>query len=152
MAKKTPDSIDVEVGHRIRIERNARGMSQSALAQALGLTFQQVQKYEKGANRVGAGRLTRIAKILGVSVSALIGAENERLPDGTPVSGSQALENLALPGAARLLDAYVRLPGHDLKNAIVKLVEQIVRGNQPIDPAKARGEASQEGGSGHSRT
>lgn len=152
MAKKTPDSIDVEVGHRVRIERTARGMSQSALGQALGLTFQQVQKYEKGTNRVGAGRLTRIAKILGVSVSALIGANDERLSDGNPVRGSQALEHLALPGAARLLDAYARLPSHDLKNTIVKLVEQIVRENQATDPAKARGEASREGGSGRPRT
>ena len=56
--KKQPDSIDVAVGHRIRIQRLASGMSQSALADQLGVTFQQVQKYEKGVNRVGASRLT----------------------------------------------------------------------------------------------
>ena len=70
MSVKRPDPVDVEVGHRIRIQRLARGMSQTALANHLGVTFQQVQKYEKGVNRVGAGRLTRIAEVLGVPVNA----------------------------------------------------------------------------------
>ena len=70
MSVKRPDPVDVEVGHRIRIERLARGLSQTALANQLGVTFQQVQKYEKGVNRVGAGRLTKIAEVLGVPVGA----------------------------------------------------------------------------------
>ena len=69
MSVKRPDPVDVEVGHRIRIERLSRGLSQTALANQLGVTFQQVQKYEKGVNRVGAGRLTKIAEVLGVPVS-----------------------------------------------------------------------------------
>ena len=68
MSVKRPDPVDVEVGHRIRIERLARGLSQTALANQLGVTFQQVQKYEKGVNRVGAGRLTKIAEVLGLPV------------------------------------------------------------------------------------
>ena len=65
MAKKSPDPVDVEVGRRIRVQRMARGMSQTELGKRIGVTFQQVQKYEKGANRVGAGRLTRIATLTG---------------------------------------------------------------------------------------
>ncbi len=68
MVKKIPDPIDVHVGGRVRLRRMLIGMSQEKLGEALSLTFQQVQKYEKGANRIGAGRLFRIAQLLGVSV------------------------------------------------------------------------------------
>ena len=71
MSVKRPDPVDVEVGHRIRIQRLSRGMSQTALANHLGVTFQQVQKYEKGVNRVGAGRLTRIAEVLGIPLGTV---------------------------------------------------------------------------------
>lgn len=64
-----PDPIDVHVGGRVRLRRTMMGMSQEQLGDALGLTFQQVQKYERGANRMGASRLFRIAAILNVPVS-----------------------------------------------------------------------------------
>lgn len=72
-----PDPIDVEVGGRIRARRIALGVSQTALAKALGLTFQQVQKYEKGANRVSASTLVRVARELGVTVAFLVGEEGD---------------------------------------------------------------------------
>jgi transcriptional regulator with XRE-family HTH domain len=130
MTKKAPDPIDVQVGQRIRIERTARGMSQSALGKALGITFQQVQKYEKGANRVGAGRLTRIAKTLGVSANMLISGNEELLGEAGPAAGSQILECLALPGAVRLLQTYAQLDDRDLRNTIVSLVEQIAKADR----------------------
>jgi len=130
MPKKTGDPIDIEVGRRIRIERTARGISQSTLGRALGITFQQVQKYEKGANRIGAGRLTRIAKELGVPVGTLIGA-NDKLDGHENPGGAEVLECLVLPGAVRLLQAYAQLPQADLRSTIVKLVEQIVREGHP---------------------
>ena len=68
MSVKRPDPVDIEVGHRIRIERLARGLSQTALANQLGVTFQQVQKYEKGSNRVSASRLYYVAQVLGVPI------------------------------------------------------------------------------------
>ncbi|NTJ61243.1 helix-turn-helix transcriptional regulator [Agrobacterium rhizogenes] len=67
--RKPPSPIDIEVGKRIRAQRRQLGMSQSALAEKLGLTFQQVQKYEKGTNRVGASRLQRVADCLSVPIS-----------------------------------------------------------------------------------
>jgi transcriptional regulator with XRE-family HTH domain len=67
--KKEPNPIDVEVGARIRACRIISGMSQSSLADGLGISFQQVQQYEKGTNRVGSGRLQAIANILGVRVA-----------------------------------------------------------------------------------
>lgn len=131
MPKKSGDPIDIEVGHRIRIERTARGISQSTLGRALGITFQQVQKYEKGANRVGAGRLTRIAQELRVPVGALIGANDKANGHADHGAGAGVLECLALPGAVRLLRAYAQLPQADLRSTIVKLVEQIVRKGHP---------------------
>lgn len=68
MVKKTPNPIDVHVGSRIRLRRTMLGMSQEKLGDSLGITFQQVQKYEKGANRVGASRLQHIAEILTVPI------------------------------------------------------------------------------------
>lgn len=67
--KKKPNPIDVHVGSRIRLRRNMLGMSQEKLGENLGITFQQIQKYEKGTNRVGASRLQAIASILSVPVS-----------------------------------------------------------------------------------
>src|SRR5215203_6008776 len=66
-----PDPIDIEVGHRIRLCRRQIGMSQTELGDRIGVTFQQVQKYEKGTNRVGASRLVRIAGVLRTSVQSL---------------------------------------------------------------------------------
>ena len=67
--KKKPNPIDIHVGSRIRLRRNMLGMSQERLGENLGITFQQIQKYEKGTNRVGASRLQAIASILSVPVA-----------------------------------------------------------------------------------
>jgi transcriptional regulator with XRE-family HTH domain len=68
MPKKQANPIDVQVGNRVRIRRMLIGMSQERLGDLLGLTFQQVQKYEKGVNRIGAGRLFEVARILNVPI------------------------------------------------------------------------------------
>jgi len=84
--RKLPSPIDVEVGRRIRAQRRLLGMSQSALAEKLGLTFQQVQKYEKGTNRVGASRLQRVADCLGVPISHFF----DNSVSDNPVSADEA--------------------------------------------------------------
>ena len=126
MSVKRPDPVDVEVGHRIRIERLSRGLSQTALANQLGVTFQQVQKYEKGVNRVGAGRLTKIAEVLGVPVSTFFSGkevlESEQAKDGDEAS---PLKLLTVSGAFRLLRAYADIEDSNLRRSIVDLVEQI---------------------------
>ncbi|MBX4859274.1 helix-turn-helix transcriptional regulator [Rhizobium sophorae] len=68
MKAKSPNSIDVYVGNRVRVRRKTLGMTQNGLAELLGITFQQIQKYEKGTNRIGASRLQRISEILRVPV------------------------------------------------------------------------------------
>jgi transcriptional regulator with XRE-family HTH domain len=126
MSVKRPDPVDIEVGHRIRIERLARGLSQTALANQLGVTFQQVQKYEKGVNRVGAGRLTKIAEVLGIDVGAFFGAKHITDPDGSKEAGAASpLKLLTVSGAFRLLRAYGDIEDSNLRRAIVDLVEQI---------------------------
>src|SRR5262249_31287753 len=72
--KRGPDANDIAVGRRVRAQRLARNMTQTALGDALGITFQQVQKYEKGTNRISAGRLLRIAEVFGVPVEGLFGS------------------------------------------------------------------------------
>ena len=126
MSVKRPDPVDVEVGHRIRIERLSRGLSQTALANQLGVTFQQVQKYEKGVNRVGAGRLTRIAEVLGVPVSTFFSGKEMLESDPTKESGNASpLQLLTVSGAFRLLRAYAEIEDANLRRSIVDLVEQI---------------------------
>jgi transcriptional regulator with XRE-family HTH domain len=131
MTAKKPDPVDVEVGQRIRIERLQSGLSQTSLAEQLGVTFQQVQKYEKGVNRVGAGRLTKIAKVLGVSVSTFFGAHDgatiERSDRGT---ANSPLKLLTVPGALRLLRAYGQLNDGKMRRSIVDLVENISAGRR----------------------
>ena len=78
--KPGPDAIDVALGNRVRERRRAIGMSQSVLAKRLGVTFQQVQKYERGANRISGSTLVRTAAALGISVSDLVDEELDPLP------------------------------------------------------------------------
>lgn len=129
MTAKKPDPIDVEVGQRIRIERLQSGLSQTSLADQLGVTFQQVQKYEKGVNRVGAGRLTKIAKVLGVPVSTFFGAHDAGTISDRGTASSP-LKLLTVPGALRLLRAYALLNDGKMRRSIVDLVENISAGRR----------------------
>ena len=123
MGSKKPDLIDVEVGQRIRIQRLAAGLSQSELAERIGVTFQQVQKYEKGANRVGAGRLTRIARVLNVPVGSFFDGREEI--DQVARQGLESpLAAMAQPYAYRLLRAYATISDPDLRQTIVDFVER----------------------------
>src|SRR5579864_2792761 len=100
MLAKTPDPLDVMVGAKIRIFRTERGMSQSELAGKIGVAFQQVQKYEKGINRVGASRLSRIAAVLGISIGDLFEAPGEK-----PANPKSPFRLLAERDALRVLTA-----------------------------------------------
>ena len=97
-----PDPIDVAVGTRIRVQRRHLKISQDDLAQVLGLTFQQVQKYERGTNRVSASMLVRIAAKLQTTVGALVGEDTVADQDVA------LLTALSAPGAIELLQAYGR--------------------------------------------
>src|SRR6202008_2707432 len=82
MPKKKANPIDAQVGNRVRLRRMLIGMSQERLGELLGLTFQQVQKYEKGVNRIGAGRLFEVARILGVPIDYFYEGVTNQLASG----------------------------------------------------------------------
>jgi transcriptional regulator with XRE-family HTH domain len=127
---RRPDNIDVEVGRLVRVQRIARGLSQTELGDEIGVTFQQVQKYESGANRISMGRLTRISRVLGVNVTYLLGA-NRRPAPTAPINPkdqakfSEAVGMLGKIGALRLLKAFEAIPKKPvgLRESIVQMVE-----------------------------
>ncbi len=130
MAKKAPNPIDKYVGSRVRMRRMMLGMSQEKLGNALGLTFQQVQKYEKGTNRIGASRLQQIAQILQVQVAFFF--EGAPTVGGSRVDGMSEAPSpayvsdfLATSDGLALTKAFMRIADSKLRRRIVDLVEQI---------------------------
>jgi transcriptional regulator with XRE-family HTH domain len=120
MAKKQPDHLDIEVGRKVRALRLEKDMSQGRLGDALGLTFQQVQKYEKGTNRISAGRLQRIAEALGVPTAVFFAdATSPRVPSDS------LFELVDTDAALRLLRAYSRIPSPSVKRALTTLAEEL---------------------------
>ena len=120
MEPKSPHPLDVLVGARVRTARMARGMSQAALAENLGITFQQIQKYERGANRISASKLIEIARALGLPPAELL----RDLGDAT---GAEAELPPNAPGAQDLLVAYQRLKP-PLRRAVLNLARDLANG------------------------
>jgi transcriptional regulator with XRE-family HTH domain len=129
MSTKAPNPVDKYVGSRVRMRRIMLGMSQEKLGEALGLTFQQVQKYEKGTNRVGASRIQQISEILQVPVSFLFegGPSSTAKADGAGEgpSPSYVSDFLATSEGLTLTRAFTRISDAKLRRSIVELVEQI---------------------------
>ena len=135
MSAKAPNSVDKHVGSRLRMRRIMLGMSQEKLGGALGLTFQQVQKYEKGTNRVAASRIQQICEILQVPVSFLF--------EGSPTDISKAADLSEVPSPAYVYDflatsqglaltrAFTRITEPKLRRSIVNIVEQIASREAP---------------------
>lgn len=123
-----PNPIDVHVGSRIRLRRTLLGMSQEKLGKAIGLTFQQVQKYERGTNRVGSSRLYQIAKVLSVPVSFFFD-DMAAEPQAVPGLAEQAEPFEANPLANRetleLVRAFQRIADANLRKRIQDLVKAI---------------------------
>src|SRR5215510_4143610 len=128
MSTKAPNPVDKYVGSRVRMRRIMLGMSQEKLGEALGLTFQQIQKYEKGTNRVGASRLQQISEVLQVPVSFLFdGGPSGAVGGASAESASPAYiaDFLATSEGLALTRAFTRIPDAKLRRSIVDLVEQI---------------------------
>jgi transcriptional regulator with XRE-family HTH domain len=128
MVKKSPNPTDKHVGSRVRMRRMMLGMSQEKLGDALDLTFQQVQKYEKGTNRIGASRLQQISRILQVPVAFFF----EGAPHGSESHGSTEAPSpayvsdfLATSDGLALTKSFMRIKDPKLRRRIVDLVEQI---------------------------
>lgn len=129
MKKKTPNPIDLHVGSRVRLRRMLVGLSQEKLGESLGLTFQQVQKYEKGSNRISASRLYQIGQILNVPVQFFF--EDIRSVGGAPASG------FAEPGDQPLMMDFLNSSeGLQLNRSFAKIHSPTVR-RRVVDLVKA---------------
>jgi transcriptional regulator with XRE-family HTH domain len=120
--KRRAGAEDIEIGRKIRALRLERGLSQSQLAEGIGLTFQQVQKYEKGTNRVSAGRLQQIADLLGVPVTYFYAGMGARAKKEAMPSMVALLQT---KGALRLMRAYNEIASRATKYALVVLAESL---------------------------
>jgi transcriptional regulator with XRE-family HTH domain len=139
MTKKAPNPVDKHVGSRVRMRRMMLSMSQEKLGDALGLTFQQVQKYEKGTNRIGASRLQQIAHILEVPVAFFFeGAPEFGVPAPQPgmseaPSPTYVSDFLATSDGLALTKAFMRIRDAKLRRRIVDLVEHIAKDRDSSD-------------------
>ena len=122
MAGKSGDPIDVGVGARMRMRRKALGLSQSDLALALGLTFQQIQKYERGSNRVSASMLVRAAERLDCPVGFLVGEDADGLP-----RDERILVMLGETGAMPLLEAFTTIADSEARDAVLTVARALGR-------------------------
>ena len=130
MTKKSPNPIDKHVGSRVRMRRMMISMSQEKLGENLGITFQQIQKYEKGTNRIGASRLQNISNVLGVPISFFF----DGAPNSGPVGAAGFAEDaspayladfLSTSDGIALSRAFLRIPDAKVRRRIVDLVEAL---------------------------
>jgi transcriptional regulator with XRE-family HTH domain len=119
--ERSPHPLDIALGLRVRLRRNELGLSQAKLAKATGITFQQVQKYETGTNRISFSRLVEISQALDCGVRDLI-ADLGKAKSTAAIS--KAMAALAMPGAAALLETYQRI-APQRRRAVVKLARQL---------------------------
>lgn len=124
VAKKQANPIDIQVGSRVRIRRMLIGMSQEKLGDLLGLTFQQVQKYEKGVNRIGAGRLFEIARILGVPIDFFydgVASSADTLASAAP----PVMEFVSSGEGLQLSLAFMKIKDPKVRKRVLDLVKSL---------------------------
>jgi transcriptional regulator with XRE-family HTH domain len=120
MAGKKPNPVDAHVGSRVRLRRMLIGMSQERLGESMGLTFQQVQKYEKGVNRIGASRLFQIARVLDVPIQFFF--------EEAPHIDGNAVQGMAEPDSETFILEFLNSrEGLELNRAFVKIADPKVR-------------------------
>jgi transcriptional regulator with XRE-family HTH domain len=129
---RRPDNIDVEVGRLVRVQRISRGLSQTELGNQIGVTFQQVQKYESGANRVSASRLKRIADVLAVKVGyffiGLQGSETELSPEETI-----RRELMQRPETLELVRLYYKIADQRVRSQFLEMVKAVAQTSHPAE-------------------
>lgn len=135
MVKSSPDPVDIHVGARVRLRRTLLGMSQEKLGKALGLTFQQVQKYERGANRIGSSRLFQLSRILDVPVSFFFDemtSDTTKKADGMAEGNKQVFEvdKLSRRETLELVRAYYKITDPAVRKKIFEMVKAV--GNSAI--------------------
>jgi transcriptional regulator with XRE-family HTH domain len=122
---------DAEIGRRIRARRLECGMSQVTLGESLGITFQQIQKYEKGMNGVSSGRLKQISTLLEVPMSFFYGPDEDEKTGETALSPTQLFKLLSRPDTLRLVAAFDRVTSGDVRRSLIRRVEKIAPAETP---------------------
>lgn len=122
---RLPNSADIQVGESIRAHRLMAGMSQSSLADRLGVSFQQIQKYEKGVNRVGAGRLPQIAKIFRIPVGALFDANADTSAGEN--TGTAPVKLIPDRNTLKLLTSFGDITDRGIRHSLVNLIDTIAK-------------------------
>jgi transcriptional regulator with XRE-family HTH domain len=134
MAGKRATSTDKNIGNRVRMRRLELRMSQQTLAKQIGITFQQVQKYENGTNRVAAARLERISEVLDVPIHFFFeAADKSRQPAlkrGPAASTRRVADFLATPDGHALLSAFKRIKDLDLRRSVVRALDALPAGKR----------------------
>src|ERR1700676_3273751 len=136
LPKKQANPVDGQVGHRVRLRRMLVGMSQERLGELLGLTFQQVQKYEKGINRIGAGRLFEVAGILGVPISFFYEDVEAGVTAGGFADGEEpppVMEFLSSGEGLQLSLAFMRIRDTKVRRRILELVRSLAGEDEKVD-------------------
>jgi transcriptional regulator with XRE-family HTH domain len=126
--KKSANPVDAQVGNRVRLRRMLIAMSQEKLGDFLGLTFQQVQKYEKGVNRIGAGRLFSIAQVLGVPITYFYEdatGDNSIRGFAEDAGAPPVMEFLSSPEGLQLSLAFMRIKDPKVRKRVVDLVKSL---------------------------
>ena len=131
---KAPDPMDIALGAAVRIRRRTIGMSQEGLAEKCGVSFQQIQKYENGANRISFSRLVQIARALRCRVTDLMDVFDG--PDHETTEDLHLLTRLRTPGAVELLNAYEKL-APEVRGSVVSLLRALT-----VQEARVRATAS----------
>lgn len=120
MENKTLHPLDIHIGHQLRLRRKMMGLSQSALAKRMGITFQQVQKYERGSNSMSARRLFEVAQLLQISPMYFYSCGDDTYPPADTLS-TQAIH---------LVQDYVSIPSGKVRNSIAAFVREVAKGTR----------------------
>jgi transcriptional regulator with XRE-family HTH domain len=123
--KKQANPIDIQVGNRVRIRRMLIGMSQERLGDLLGLTFQQVQKYEKGVNRIGAGRLFEVSRILNVPIDFFYEGVSVAQPGAGEAEGAPVMEFVSSGEGLQLSLAFMKIKDSKVRKRVLDLVKSL---------------------------
>jgi transcriptional regulator with XRE-family HTH domain len=125
MPKKQANPIDIQVGNRVRIRRMLIGMSQERLGDLLGLTFQQVQKYEKGVNRIGAGRLFEVSRILNVPIDFFYEGVADAPGQGSGEAAPPVMEFVSSGEGLQLALAFMKIKDTKVRKRVLDLVKSL---------------------------
>ncbi len=128
-----PDPIDIAVGLRLRTLRKSKGMSQEQLGRALGITFQQIQKYERGTNRISASMLVKSARALSVSPNSILPDENDPAPKSPAILSLLA----QMRGVDELVECYSRIKSPRLRRAVLQLARSLAQNSAEVAEERA---------------